>query len=61
METERANAAVEQLTKNAKIASKILTKYDGRMVCNWDQTASEKMKRGKQRVVCCGQINLIQV
>ena len=54
LEAERADVTFEQLQEYAKKAEETVAKYDGRMVCNWDQTASEKSKETIKRVIIAG-------
>jgi len=54
LEAERANVGLDQLKDYEKKATEALKKYDGRMVCNWDQTASETSKHLKKHVIVAG-------
>ena len=54
LEEERANVTVAQLKEYERIAKERLQHYDPRLICNWDQTASETYKKGNKNVIVVG-------
>jgi len=54
LEEERADITIEQLKEYERIAKERLPNYDARLVCNWDQTASESYRKGNKNVIVVG-------
>ena len=54
LESERAELTIGDLREYGKVVTEKIGKYDGRLVCNWDQTASEDYKQTKKKVIVAG-------